>query len=145
MTGHIGAKDLKLDPESGEKDLFRWFLASLLFGKRIQEKVARQAFDAFMKHGVDSPRKILDTGWQGLVDILGEGHYVRYDESTARMLLETSELLLDRYDGKVSNVFEQAENPDDLERRLEEFKGVGPKTAEIFLREVDRQTKLGSR
>jgi hypothetical protein len=42
---------------------------------------------------------MLEASWQDRVDALGEGHYVRYDESTAIYLADTSQLLLDRYDG----------------------------------------------
>lgn len=145
MPGRIDSKDLGLDPNSGERELFRWFLASFLFGKRIQQKVARQTFEVFRNRKVDSPRAILSTGWRGLIKLLGEGHYVRYDESTARYLLETSQLLEDRYEGKITEVFEQSKDRRDLERRLDELRGVGPKTIEIFLRDVDEKRLIGKK
>ncbi|RJQ55998.1 MAG: DNA methylase [Actinobacteria bacterium] len=145
MAGRIDSADLGLEPNSGERDLFRWFLASFLFGKRIQQKVARRTFEVFRDRGVDNPKAILQTGWRGLVKLLGEGHYVRYDESTARYLLETSQLLIDRYGGRITAVFERSKDKQDLQRRLDEFKGVGPKTVEIFLRDVDERRLIGGK
>ena len=63
------------------------------------------------------------------MDILGEGRYRRYDESTARYLLTTMRLLFARYHGKVTEMLASAKDVDKAKRRLQQFKGVGPKTA----------------
>jgi len=68
--------------------------------------------------------------------MLGEGHYVRYDESTAERLLKLCTKLNDEYGGKLGGIHEQSESRKDLEKRLAEFEGVGPKTVEIFMREA---------
>jgi endonuclease III len=72
------------------------------------------------------------------VNLLGEGHYVRYDESTAERLLAMCRKLEHDYDGKLSQLREQSESLAEAKRRLQEFAGVGPKTAQIFLREARR-------
>jgi hypothetical protein len=90
-----------------------------------------------MAHGLGTPEHILDAGWQGLVDVLDEGHYVRYDESTAEYLLDTCRLLLARYGGRVTNVLVSAKDAGEVTKRLKQFRGVGPVTTEIFLRDVD--------
>ena len=38
---------------------FRWFLASLLFGARISETIAKKTFRAFIRHGLTTPTKIV--------------------------------------------------------------------------------------
>ncbi|MDA8247745.1 MAG: hypothetical protein M0Z28_01070, partial [Rhodospirillales bacterium] len=59
------SEELGLDLASGnERDLFLWFLASLLFGQRISETIARQTFEAFRRHGLTSPQAILAAGWE---------------------------------------------------------------------------------
>lgn len=63
------------------------------------------------------------------------GGYVRYDFSTADNLLKTAEILLAEYDS-LTNLYKKAKDPLDLERRLQEFRGVGPVTTNIFLREM---------
>ena len=70
--------------------------------------------------------------------MLGEGHYTRYDESTAERLLKLCAKLNSEYGGKLGNLREQSKDRRDLEKRLAEFEGVGPKTVEIFMREAGK-------
>lgn len=42
----------------------------------------------------------------------------------------------DQYGGRVLNLIEKAANYEELERTLEEFKGIGPVRVNIFLREL---------
>ena len=114
---------------------FRWFLASILFGARISEKIASNTYHEFERAGVDAPEKILSAGWDELVRILDEGGYVRYDESTATNLLNIMADLKERY-GSLEDLYKQSSGTEDLEKRLQDFKGVGPVTAQIFLREL---------
>lgn len=138
MSDQINAADLGLKLRKGdEASLYKWFIASFLFGKRIQQDIAKQTYQVIVeKHGRDTPRKLCNCSWQELVDMLGEGGYTRYDESTAERLQELCKKLNDEYGGKVSAIFEASENHQDLQKRLEDFKGIGPKTVEIFLREA---------
>jgi len=128
---------LKIDIKSKkESEIFKWFLASILFGKPIREETAIKTFQLFIAEKIDAPEKITRTGWKGLVDILDRGGYVRYDFSTATKLLEIMEKLRKDYKGKVTNIHAAAKDSTDLEKRLMEFKGVGPLTTNIFLREL---------
>lgn len=136
MNSHITAQDLGLKVEKKERVLFKWFLASYLFGKRIQQDIARQTWEVFMKHGIDTPKKISEQSWQQLVDLLGEGHYRRYDESTARNLLDMSRALVRDYHGNLLNMYDCCGGEKEFMKRLMKLKGVGPKTAEIFMREA---------
>ncbi|WP_028239174.1 HhH-GDP family DNA glycosylase [Stutzerimonas azotifigens] len=139
MAGDINAADLGIDVHKGEGELFKWLLASFLFGKRIQQDIAAEAYRAIVeKHGCDTPKKLHARSWQQIVDMLGEGHYVRYDESTADRLLKLSGKLIDEYDGRVSRIHELAKDRKDLEKRLQAFEGIGPKTVEIFMREAEK-------
>jgi endonuclease III len=114
---------------------FKWFLASILFGARISEKIASNTYEEFEKAGADTAEKILSAGWDELVRILDEGGYVRYDESTATNLLNIMADLKERY-GSLEDLYEQSSDTKDLEKRLQDFKGIGPVTAQIFLREL---------
>lgn len=133
--GKLYSEQLKIKL-TNEKGFFKWFLASLLFGKPIQEGVAMNTFRLFMQKKVDTPDKILKTGWNQLVKILDDGGYVRYDFSTATKLLEIMKKLKQDYSGKITNIHKKAKDSNDLEKRLIEFKGVGPITVNIFLREL---------
>ena len=114
---------------------FKWFLASILFGARISEKIAANTYKAFERYGIDSMEKIIAAGWDELVKILDEGGYVRYDFSTATKLLDISQTLKDKY-GSLENLYNQSSDTRDLARRLQEFKGIGAVTTQIFLREL---------
>lgn len=129
--------ELGIDLESGHsEELFKWFLASILFGTRIGQNVAMQTYREFEGRSAVTPDDILRTGWDGLVEILDAGGYVRYDYKTATKLLEIAEMLNERYGGDLNRLHEEARDPRDLELKLTEFKGVGPVTVNIFLREL---------
>jgi endonuclease III len=118
-----------------EEELFKWFLACLLFGKPIQRQVAERALNTLVTAGLTSPDAILRAGWDELVRLLDEAHYVRYDYSTATKLLHVCKELKERY-GSLTNLLAQSKTPAELSARLQEFKYIGPVTARIFLREV---------
>ena len=118
------------------EDRFKWLLASILFAKRISSEIAKKTFQKFIKNGLTSPDSLLKAGWDKIVEVLDAGGYVRYDFSTATNILETVKLLKKQYQGSLENLYENASNSKDLERRLREFKGVGPVAVNIFLREL---------
>jgi endonuclease III len=130
------ARHLGIDLASRkEKELFKWFLACLLFGKPIQTEIAEQAYSALIAARLTSPDAILRAGWDKLVLLLDQAHYVRYDFSTATKLLEVCQELQRRY-GTLTALLSQAKTPSELSRKLQEFKHIGPVTARIFLRDV---------
>ncbi|KAL1952841.1 hypothetical protein VTO42DRAFT_4113 [Malbranchea cinnamomea] len=135
----IYAQDLHIDLSTHEEsEYFKWFLACLLFGKPVQQEVARRAFVELVEHEhIASPSAILNAGWDRLVEILDRAHYVRYDFSTADKLLDVSGALREDYEGRLGVLLDQCKTVDEVARRLQEFKGVGPKTAEIFLRDME--------
>jgi endonuclease III len=118
-----------------EEELFKWFLACLLFGKPIQRQLAERAFKALAAARLLSPDAILRAGWDELVRLLDEAHYVRYDFSTATKLLHVCKELKERY-GSLTRLLAQSKTPAELSASLQEFKFIGPVTARMFLREV---------
>lgn len=134
----IYSTELGINLEKGkETEIFKWFLACLLFGKPIQQEVAKRTYFEFQKEGLLTPKKILKAGWHKLVKVLDKGHYVRYDFSTAAKLLEICQELKEKY-GTLTNLFKKSKNQKELERKLLEFKGIGPITAKIFLRDIKK-------
>jgi hypothetical protein len=88
------SKELGIDIESGRSgEIFKWFLASILFGARISQEKARQTYYEFEKRNVITPDAIIGTGWDGLVEMLDTGGYTRYDFKTATKLLEIMQTL----------------------------------------------------
>ena len=136
MKGKIYSKDLGIDLKSGkEEEIFKWFLACLLFGKPIQQKVAKRTYFEFKKEGLLSSENILKASWNKLVEVLDRGHYIRYDFSSATKLLEICKELKEKY-GSLKNLINVSKNKKDLAKRLQEFKGIGPVTTRIFLRDL---------
>ena len=117
-------------------DRFKWFLASLLFAKRISADIAKRAFRCFVERGLDTPERIVEAGWDALVEALDAGGYVRYDFSTATNILEAAKKLLEEYGGSIDELHERSASPEELEERLKAFRGVGPVAVNIFLREL---------
>jgi endonuclease III len=130
------AVDFGLDVSSGDDDIFRWFLLAYLFGKPIQSGVAANTWKIFIERQIDTPWAILNTPHRTLVRLLDEGKYTRYDETTARALHKCMERLIQDYEGSLLLMYESSENEDEFSKRLQELYGVGPKTAEIFMRET---------
>lgn len=132
------SEELGIDLRSGNSaETFKWLLAAMLFGARISWKIAEKTWRRFERHDVLAPEAILKTGWHGLVAILDEGGYVRYDFKTATKLLEAAGNLESGYGGNLNLLHSQASDPAELERKLIALaKGVGPITVGIFLREM---------
>lgn len=136
----ITAHQLGLDKglaRANEGALFKWLIASFLFGKPIQQAIAEQAYRVIVEeHQRDTPRKLGNCSKAQLVDMLGQAHYVRYDNSTAERLLKLCEKLKDEYGGKVTTLHQQSADRSEFEQRLKAFEGIGPKTVEIFMRDA---------
>lgn len=122
---------------NSDKELFKWFLASTLYGARITETIAKNTYKSFERYKLLEPKKILKAGWDFLVNpVMRKGGYVRYDEKTSTKILRNCQMLLDKYKGSLKKLHKQAKNSEDLENRLTSFYGIGPVTANIFLREL---------
>jgi endonuclease III len=127
-------EELGLDLKTPE-GRFQWFLASILFAKRISSNIAKKTFKIFQAEDLVTPEAILTTGWDKLVSVLDAGGYVRYDFSTATNLLEISKQLIEKFSG-LEGLYAQAESPKHLEELLGNFRGIGPVGINIFLREL---------
>lgn len=123
--------------KNNDQELFKWFLASVLFGARISETIARNTYKTFEKYKLLEPKKILKAGWDFLVNpIMREGGYVRYDGKTSTEILRNCKTLIKEYNGSFKKLHKEAKNAKDLENILTDFYGVGPVTVNIFLREL---------
>jgi len=118
-------------------EIVKWFLASILYGKPIRESSATATYREFEEKRVVSASKIVKTGWQGLVSILDDGGYTRYDFSTADRLLEIFRNLQKKYAGDLNRLYASARGEKDLEEKLKDLgRGIGDTTVSIFLRDM---------
>ena len=62
-----------------------------------QQEIAEPAYTLLVTGGLRNPDAVLAAGWNKLVDLLDEAHYVRYDFSTARKFLDVCRELKQRY------------------------------------------------
>ncbi len=117
--------------------LFMLLCAALLYSARIRADAATKALKALFDSGWRTPRKMAESTWQNRVEVLNAHGYARFDESTARMLGETTGMLLRSYDGDLRKLREAAERKPARERRLlKVFKGLGDVGVNIFFREA---------
>lgn len=132
------SQELGIDLSRGKSsEIFKWFLAAILFGTRISETIARNTYLRFIEYDVLTPQKIARLGWHRLVDVLDSGGYVRYDFKTADKLLEVTHNLMTGYHGDLNILHQLAAGAAELEQRIQDLgKGIGPTTARIFLREL---------
>ena len=133
----ITAPDLHIDLAKGtDAQVFRWLVACLLFGARISQDIAARAYAELDKLGVLTPRRLAEADWQDVVDALGRGGYRRYDESTARELISLGRSVLDEYGGHAARIRDGADTKAAAAGRVQEFTGIGPAAADIFVREI---------
>lgn len=117
--------------------LFELLVLAMLLGARISADIAVSAARELFAAGLRNPKAVVDADRATIVDALGRGHYARYDESTATQLTETSHILIDDYDGDLRKLAKAAGNKvDRAHELLQDFTGIGPVGADIFLREV---------
>ncbi len=130
------AADFDLDVLDGDDDMFRWFLLTYLLGKPIQSTVAVRTWKLFIDKKLDLPWAILDLSDRQLVGVLHAGGYTRYQHVMTKALKTCMGQLVNDYEGSLYLMLERSENEEELSRRLQMLFGVGPKTAEIFMRET---------
>lgn len=136
-TRRLGPADLGLDLGRGtDVPAFRWLVACELFGARIRQEIAARAYAELHHLGVLTPTKLAQADWQTLVDALGRGGYRRYDESTARELIKLGRQVQDVYGGHLTRIRREVESRRDLTDKLQQFPGIGPTAAAIFVREL---------
>lgn len=130
------AEEFGLDVMAGDMDMFRWFLLCYLFGKPIRSDAAVATWRLFIEKKLDTPWAIMEASERELVRALNRGGYTRYQHVTARGLHACMERLINFYDGSLFLMLESSQDEDEFAKRLKQLHGVGPKVAEIFMRET---------
>ncbi|MER6210039.1 endonuclease [Streptomyces sp. NPDC001642] len=117
--------------------LYRLLVLACLLSARIRADIAVAAARELTAAGMRDPRRMAEATWQQRVDALGRGGYRRYDERTATQLGDGAALATQRYSGDLRRLRDQADGDiATIRRLLQEFPGVGPAGADIFLREA---------
>ncbi|WP_369174078.1 endonuclease [Streptomyces sp. R28] len=137
--GQTFAEEAGIPLKDTPQPLYRLLVLALLLSARIRGSIALDTARALYEAGLRDPRRMADADWQERVDALVRGGYRRYDERTATQLGDGAELLTERWGGDLRRLREEADGDvAELRRLLQEFPGMGPAGAVIFLREAQR-------
>ena len=131
------AAEFDLDVLSSDTDMFRWFLLCYLFGKPIRSESAVATWRLFIDRKLDTPWAIMDASEHQLVRVLHAGGYTRYQHVTAHGLKICMQRLVREYEGSLLYMLESSWNEEEFSKRLQKLHGIGPKVAEIFMRETE--------
>lgn len=136
--GRTFAEELGIDLATNSPEvLFRWMCAALLLSARIRAGNAMRAARALTDRGWMTARDMAAATWEERTHVLNQAGYARYDESTARMLGSTAELLLAEYGGDLRRLRHVAGHDPGQERELlKACKGVGEVGVDIYFREL---------
>jgi endonuclease III len=135
--GHTYAEDAGIRLADKPAPLYQLLVLATLLSARITADIAVQAARELFAAGYTTPKAMREASWQNRVDALGRGHYRRYDERTATMLGDGAVLLDERWRGDLRRLRDEADGQATRIRTLlQEFPGIGPSGADIFLREV---------
>ncbi|MGC5036217.1 endonuclease [Streptomyces sp. DT190] len=117
--------------------LYRLLVLSHLLSARIRGSIALATARALHEAGLRDPRRMARAARRDRVDALGRGGYRRYDERTATQLGDAARLLNERWGGDLRRLRREADGEvPGLRHLLQEFPGMGPAGADIFLREA---------
>ncbi|MGN9758450.1 endonuclease [Streptomyces sp. SD31] len=137
--GETFAEEAGIPLKDTPQSLYRLLVLALLLSARIRGSIALDTARELYEAGLRDPRRMADADWQERVDALGRGGYRRYDERTATQLGDGAELLTERWGGDLRRLRKEADGDvTELRRLLQEFPGMGPAGADIFLREAQR-------
>jgi hypothetical protein len=118
------------------EEVFKWFLASILLGERIDGDIAaRNTYSEFERAGVLSIKAVIETGQAGLVDILNQRGYVKHNREIAIRLHKAARVLDEKYSDDLNRLHFFARGGRDLEEKLQNLgKNINTTTINIFLR-----------
>jgi endonuclease III len=117
--------------------LFQLLVLCMLASKPIDAAIAMRAGHELFSEGLRTPKAVLDSDRQTMIDAFGRASYARYDESSATRLTEMARSVLDEYSGDLREIARRSDDDIDAAKRmLKKFKGIGDTGADIYLREV---------
>lgn len=136
-AGRTFAEEAHITLKDTPKPLFQLLVLSLLLSSRISAEIATRAARELFTAGWRTPDSMADAPRAQVIAALQRGHYTRYDESMATRLHKAAQRVTSEYHGDLRGLAARSgRDTADASRLLEEFDGIGPVGAEIFLREV---------
>jgi hypothetical protein len=109
----------------------------MLYSARISADIATAAARAMADEGWTTAEHLRGSTWRQRVTVINRSGYARYDERTSSMVGELAEVVVERWDGDLRHLREEAGRDPARERALlKELKGIGDVGTDIFFREV---------
>lgn len=119
------------------KPLFQLLTLAMLASKPIGAEVAMAAAAEVFRAGLRTPEAVRQADRAMMIDAFGRAGYARYDESSATRLTALATRVRERYGGDLRMLAEESEgDAGRAARALQEFDGIGPTGADIYLREA---------
>lgn len=119
------------------KPLFQLLTLAMLASKPIGAEVAVSAAAEVFRCGLRTPEAVRRADRATMIDAFGRAGYARYDESSATRLTALAGRVRERYGGDLRMLAAESEgDTDTAARALQQFDGVGPTGADIYLREA---------
>src|SRR5699024_3706922 len=109
---------------------------STLLSARISSGIGESAAKVLSVAGFRTRQHMVDVSCKHRVEALVRSHYLRFYESTTMMRGDFAQLLLVDYCVVLLQFRDAAETTRQVSNRLQQFPGIGPTGAAIFLREV---------
>lgn len=134
-TTYAAAAGIRLTDEPAP--LFQLLVLAELLSARIGADIAVATAGELWAGGWTTPQRMREASRAGVIRALGRGGYRRYDERTATQLKDAAQRVIDRYGGDLRRLAEDADG--DVRAAaglLQEFSGIGPTGASVFLREA---------
>src|SRR6266702_281291 len=132
--GQLYAEDAGIRLADRPGPLYQLLVLATLLSAPIPAETAVAGARELFAAGYRSPKAMSEASWQDRVDALGRGDYRRYDERTATMLGDGTDLLARKWHGDLRKLRDEADGDFLFNTSgLTEFPGVGPTGASIFL------------
>ena len=137
VAGTTYAAEARIKLDDKPMPLFQLLVLCMLASKPIDAAIAMSAARELFKTGLRTPKAVLASDRQTMIDAFGRAHYVRYDESSATRLTDIAERVRDDYSGDLRELADRSgHDVAAAKRMLKEFKGIGDTGADIYLREA---------
>lgn len=143
LHGRTFAQQAGIDLVDEPGPVWQLFVVAQLLSARIRAEVALTSARELFRLGCLTPEATRRTSWQQRVDALGRGGYRRYDFSTSTRLADNAAMVRDRWGDDLRTLRHEADSdPRRIMKLLQDFDGIGPAGAGIFVREVQAVWEL---
>lgn len=135
--GPTFARASGIEPADDPAPLWQLLVLTMLLAHRIRAEAAVTTAHEFFRAGWTTPETARAAGRSAVVAACGRGGFRRYDFSTADRLPRLAAHALTRWGGDLRRLRAEADgSADEVARLVQEFPGIGPAGARIFVREV---------